>query len=490
MSATKPRILVAGVGPVPPERPDHLFAPGLRVWGIARELAHAGHPVRLVCARFGETGDGGAVRYDLEPAAEPTLAEGEELTTPERGGWGGLLAAQIADFGPAAAIGSTDLMNHALATADPPVPLWMDYFGDPMAERQMLALREDSDQGLADQWTMVAPALARADRVSGCSADQCAALLGQLGVVGRLNRHTVREPLVHCLPPWIEPIPMDMDAAPLVRGVRTPKDAFIVIQTGGFNTWLDVETLFAGLEIAMAANPRIHFAATGGAIAGHHGQGFARFKELVAQSPYGERFHLLGWLPLGQVPQVIQEGDVGLNVDLFCTEGRLGTRNRLLDWLLGGLPAISTPGCELALELDDEGLIQLIPHDNPKALAQAIFNVATDAKGARNIAESANKYLRETHAAEICLRPLLNWANAPKPASDLHRWKSGTEIPPALLIQARDGARAMRESQQQAQKLAWLERRLARLEGSRLVRWALALRGRRDLDADRSPEEL
>jgi hypothetical protein len=187
----------------------------------------------------------------------------------------------------------------------------MDYFGDPMAERQMLALRHGSDEGLADQWNLVAPALARADRLSGCSADQCAAILGQLGAVGRLGRFTVSDRLIHRLPPWIEPIPIDIDCEPLVRGTQMPQDAYLIIQTGGFNTWLDVHTLFAALELAMAANPRLHFAATGGAIPGHHVGGFQWFAAQVAKSQFKDRYHPLGWVPLGQVPRVISEGDLG-----------------------------------------------------------------------------------------------------------------------------------------------------------------------------------
>jgi hypothetical protein len=327
------RLLVVGVGPLPPERPDQLFAPGLRIWGIARELARAGHHVRLLCAGFGEHGLSLARRYDLkwERGEEPHLPEPEELRIPGEG-WAELIAIEAASFKARAAIGSTDVMNHALAESGIMIPIWMDFFGDPMAERQMLALRHGSDEGLLDQWTLVAPALARADRVSGCSTDQCAALLGQLGAVGRLNRHTVSDRLIKCLPPWVELIPIDIDSEPAVRGPLAPEEAFIIVQTGGFNTWLDVETLFAALERAMAANERIHFAATGGAIPGHHEGGFEWFAAQVEKSPFRDRFHLLGWLPLGMVPRVISEGDLGLNVDLPCPEGILGTRNRLMDY--------------------------------------------------------------------------------------------------------------------------------------------------------------
>ena len=35
---------------------------------------------------------------------------------------------------------------------------------------------------------------------------------------------------------------------PIVRGRHVPEGAFIVLWSGGYNVWSDVDTLFAGLE--------------------------------------------------------------------------------------------------------------------------------------------------------------------------------------------------------------------------------------------------
>jgi hypothetical protein len=408
----------------------------------------------------------------------------------DRDGWGPLLAREAAQCGALAAVGTTDVMNHALAMAGLDVPIWMDYFGDPMAERQMLALRLGSDGGLADQWALVAPALARADRLSGCSTAQCGAIEGQLGAMGRLGRHTARERLVHRIPPWIEPIQRPAAAAPVLRGVRVPGDAFLVIQTGGFNTWLDVQTLFEGLERAMAAEPRLHFAATGGAIPGHGGGGFEWFERAAQSSRFRSRYHLLGWLPLAQVPQVIAEADATLNVDLECAEGRLGTRNRLMDWLLGRAAVISTPGCELAIELGDRGYIDLIPHGAPGAVAEALARVVAQPGEARRRAAAGEQYLREAHRPATCLKPLLDWAREPKPASDLLNEAGQGKDPRSLRSRALGAVALADQARRLAARAEWLQRRLARIEGSRLVRWALFVRGRGDLEdgpPDRQP---
>jgi hypothetical protein len=501
------RMLVAGVGPLPPENQGRVFAPGLRAWGIARELARAGHPTRLVCTRFGE-GGATATRYDLAigPGAA-VLPEGHPLTPPNAGdnasdadnagngnnarvhgnavgaGLAALLADEARDWGAQAAVGTSDVMNLALAQSGLEIPIWMDYLGDPMAERQLLALRHGSDGGVDDQWAMLAPVLARADKLSGCSTEQCAALLGELGAVGRLGRHTATYPLVHCVYPWVEPIAPLPAAKPLLRGSKVPANAFLAIQTGGFNTWLDVEMLFAALELAMAKAPRVHFAVAGGAIPGHYGRGYEWFEQQVKASPRRDRYHLLGWLAAGDVPRLLAEADLGLNLDLPCAEGILGTRSRLLDWLLAGLPIVSTPGCETAQEMAAAGYLTLAPMGDAKAAARAIVAAAAARpEFLREAARQGSRWLAKAHAPEACLRPLLAWAEAPKPAPDLQAWRLGEDEPPALWRQAAQAAQALAARRRSEQKTAWMEQKLARLEGSRWVRMALRLRGREDLE--------
>ncbi|MBI3735447.1 hypothetical protein HY256_02920, partial [Candidatus Sumerlaeota bacterium] len=356
------------------------------------------------------------------------------------------LRSEAQDFGAAAAIGSTDLMNRALAETELGIPLWCDFFGDPMAERQMLAMIHGSDDGLSGQWEMMVPALRRADRLSGCSRRQVGAIEGEMATLGRLNRHTAHERLVACIPPWIEPIPPSASQTKLLRGVKMPEDAFIVLQTGGFNSWLDARTLFAALESAMAENPKIYFAATGGAIPGHNNKTYDLFASLVSASRNKERYHLLGWIPLGDVPRVIAEADLGLNVDLPCLEGWLGTRNRIMDWIMGGLPVVSTLGTELVEELNRHGLIRTTAQGDAKKLAELILEMAGNRHASRGQAEQARAHLIEAYSAHRCLNPLLDWASAPSHAPDLAAWQNNRATPSQLWRDAENNPSALDEA--------------------------------------------
>lgn len=472
------KILVAGVGPLPPEAPEKLFAPGLRVWGIARELARAGHPVRLVALRaFGETRR--LCVYDLVPSSEDvTLPIARILEEPGEA-LEDLVTSEMISFAPAALVGTSDIMNEALAKAasvSHGLPLWCDYDGDPMAERQMLSWLHGNDDGLGAQWKIMLPALAMADRLSGTTQHQVGALLGQLATKGRMNRHTATTPLVERIPIWVKPVPAGDEKGPFVRGVVAPQDAFLVVQTGGFNTWLDVPNLVKSLELVMEQSPRVHFVCTGGAIPGHNEKTYAEFERLVDASKFRERFHRLGWVPLGRVPQILSECDAALNVDLPCAEGWLGNRNRIMDWILAGLPVVSTIGSEVVEDLATRGFLFGAKQADADSVAKELMRSMADPGASRAKSTAGAEYLRETHSPERCLKPLIEWCANPVRAPDLVAWENKSAHPPILYTILNSLGDALSSVQMLKSDLSRSQARLKALEGSRLVRVAAALR--------------
>ena len=321
----------------------------------------------------------------------------------------------------------------------------------------MLARLDRTDRNLTDQWETLAPVLRRADRLSGCSRYQVGALLGELASMGRLNQHTVSEQLVSLLPPWIEGIEPTAGPGPFLRGVCVPQEAIIAVQTGGFNTWLDVDTLFNALEAAMGASEKLHFAATGGPIAGHNEETFGQFEALIARSPHRDRYHLLGWLPLGQVPRILAESDLAINVDRPSPEGWLGTRTRLLDWIAAGLPVVSTEGTELVQMLAERELIFAVAQGDSQAVGQAIGRILDAPSDARERARAARVYLEERFSPSKCLESLICWARDPKPALDLQSWRMGESCPPALWSRGAGESGALgklQETQEESKVLA------------------------------------
>jgi hypothetical protein len=218
-----------------------------------------------------------------------------------------------------------------------------------MAEAQAKASVEGRNWPVAHTWSLLAPVLQAADRISVVSERQRYATIGELGAAGRLTAETCGYEFTAVIPCALVPIDETPPRAPgpregMVRGRLVPEGAFVVLWSGGFNVWSDVLTLARGLEGAMDREPRLHFVATGGAVPGLDSSTWERFRELVLRSPHRERFHLEGWVTGDRVAGYVEEADLGVLADRMVYEGLLGSKNRVLQWMGAGLPVLNRLG--------------------------------------------------------------------------------------------------------------------------------------------------
>ena len=432
------RILLLGIAPLPFERSKNHSAPGLRAWQFCQPLLADGHRVCLVT--FGEPLPG-----EPAPAGEGLtrvcLAPGDFMDQ-------GRLQQELSRFGPDAVVAASSYQctraASLLGQLAPDLPLWVDLPGDMMAEAQLRAATAgvESDPGeppvpdfVADYRSILLPALGRADRFSVVSARQRLCLVGQLGLAGRLGPETLGQELVAVIPASVE-------APPATEEGKPPEDLpdegrFVIISSGSFNTWMDIETLFEGLSRAMSRDSRIHFVAAGGAVSGHCEAPLARFKSLVRGSRLRHRFHLRGWLWPEQLRGLYARADLGLNLDLPCYEAELGSRNRVLDWLRHGLCCLTTPCSEFTAELTDLGLALAVPPAEPEALARLLCQLAGPRRGElAPMAEAARRHVLQRQGHALTTAPLRRWARAPARAGDTSRGEAGAAVPSAADLQA------------------------------------------------------
>ena len=412
-------VLILGVGPLPVDNQDRLYAPGLRTWHFARVLGgNNKHRVTVGVIEFGDLS--GAAR----PSSQPRREEASERiaivrlnydpeATPEA------LATlhRITRFD--CVVATTDVMNRLATTIPVRLPLWLDFNGEPFTEKQLQGAVYGSDAALADQWGFLLPALIGGDRFSTATVAQKHAALGQLGFAGRLNQATAGEELVHDLLPCSRVM--------LDRGIGTPyavksriipAGSFMALWSGGYNSWMDPETLARGVEMAIERNPNIFFVSTGGEIGGHNTETFKRFRAIVDQSPVASHFHFTGWLPTENIPSIYRQADLALNVDSFSYEGELGHRNRIVDWVLFEVPVATTVLCELSRTLDARGLVSRVEIGDPESLARAILDAAADRATAKARAKSARQFFDSEYSDERVFEPLVRWVESPRFAGD------------------------------------------------------------------------
>jgi glycosyltransferase involved in cell wall biosynthesis len=330
-----------------------------------------------------------------------------------------VLAGLLESFRPDGAVGISAWPSYlgALYLA-PDLPFWADLFGSPLAEGQAKAFQSADDSLLEPFARFERVIMGRADVISTVSVYQEHATVGALAAHGRLNRFTDGYRLAYTIPATLDPRRLPPADSPFLRGKIVPDDAFVVLWSGGFNTWTDVDTLYNGLVEAIAANPHLHFVATGGALPPHDARTFPRFQEMAAASPFKERFHLLGWLPFEGLHNYYLESDLGLLLDRWSYEGVLGSRTRLLDWLLYGLPAVVTETAYLTEELVQEGLAFSFRHGSPAGLAQRLLELAARPEHLSQAAQKGLAFVTGLYSYPVACRHLLDWAANPAQAPD------------------------------------------------------------------------
>ena len=415
------RVLLIGTGPLPEDGPRELGFPQLRARQFLRPLLGAGHDVMLATL----------TRRDLlsdrdrpavnEPASR-SLHVGRATRSfafapvlPDEPGRFLRLRDLRREFSPDVVVTAGPFLPMAAgARAAGDEPLWVDVPGDPMCEAQAKALRSGSTDPIHRYRQMLGQALARGDRFSVISRTQRGSLIGALGLAGRLTGDAVGDELVHVVPGSVEGLP-DPGDAPLPNAFPDlPDDALTVLFCGGYNNWLDGETLLNGLLKAMDQEPRIHFVSTGGALPGHDESTYHRVRTGAAASPHAARFHFLGWVPLETLPAVFDRAWLSLSVDRPCYEAEFGARTRILESLERGVPVCSTDLCDLTHELAADGLIHTMPTGDADAVASTLVDLAAGRKTLSP--QDGWTRLRERYGLTATTKPLLDWVDDPRRA--------------------------------------------------------------------------
>jgi polysaccharide biosynthesis protein PslH len=298
-------------------------------------------------------------------------------------------------------------------------PRFIDLAGDLAAEAQLRAAQA-GDGVLAEYLSVLARALAVGDRFSVVGPTQRLVVLGQLGAAGRFTGSTVGQDPVAVVPlaaegPSIEP--------PL------PAQGFRVLWSGSYNTWMDPDTLFDGLEAVMARRPEVVFVSTGGPVADHDEDTFGRFWSRARRSAFANRFEDRGRVSRREAVETLGGCHVGLSVSRDCFEAQFGSRQRLVEGLAYGRPAITTALGDLsaAIAVGEAGIV--VPPGDPAALAAAIGALADDRSRLAAFSGNARRLWEQRFRYRETTAPLQDWLRDPR------RW------PPGALGQ--DGIRAL-----------------------------------------------
>jgi len=409
------RVLVTGVAPLPFENQRINYALNNRTWLIAKALMEEGHQVCLLGLRVkGAYFDEERLDEILFQKIHANLSYyslAREVFRPK------LLNRHYRDFRPDCIVGAGTVPSSYAVRIRTDKPMWADLFGSLLAEAQAKAAVYDDDFYPAFWRRLEIMTLKRADIFSTVSIPQKYAVIGELGLLGRLNKHTLNYDFIRVMPICLDDEPFSHSKV-VLRNKLVNEDDFVIFWSGGYNTWTDVDMLFVGLVKAMADNKKIRFVSTGGAIERHDDITFSRFVGKVKPSGFSERFIFLGWIPTHDVGNYYLESDVGINIDRFSYEAFLGGRNRINEMMKASLPIITTKISEISDLVEKKELGITVPLGDSDALAGAILSMAADPARLRRYRENLAKYSLQELSYKTVMNPLKEWVRDPRVAPD------------------------------------------------------------------------
>jgi len=185
-----------------------------------------------------------------------------------------------------------------------------------------------------------------------------------------------------------------------------------VLSAGGYNTWVDTDTLFAGLEEAMARCPDLVFVSTGGPVF-EHDSAHRVFWERARASRFAARFRDLGRVTRPALRQALAESHVALSIARRSLEAELGSRQRAVEAMAYGRPVVITGLGDLARAIDEAGAGVAVAPGDPAALAGALVGLAEDRAALAARGRSARALWEETGRPETTAAPILEWAARP-----------------------------------------------------------------------------
>ncbi len=408
-------VLVIGYAPLPSENPQRLYAGSIRTDAFVNVLKKKNN-VRLLGMRIK-----GSYRDEKKlPVIIMDFLKGFEYFSIDDKQFSNLnlLKKLSNDFRPDIVVGVNSVPSYYAALLELNKPFWADLNGSLICEFQLKAAAEKDNFYLWHFLRIELDIIHNADKFSVVSMPQKYELIGELAAIGRINSLNIFYNFVEVIQNPILPLEYKHNKN-VIRGKFVNKDDFIVLWTGGYNYWTDVNFLFKGLETTMRLNKKIKFVSLGGGIAGHNNKTFERFKKLVETSDFKDNFIFIGWVETEDVPNYYFESNVGINIDSYSYETLTGARNRLNDMMKAGLPILTTLGTEISKIIKEYDLGFTIDIGDQDSFTNRILELSnTPIQRLKSIGEKGRDYAIKHWQSKMVLKEFLNWVQDPQQSPD------------------------------------------------------------------------
>jgi glycosyltransferase involved in cell wall biosynthesis len=397
VTGAAPRILLITFDVIGPR----IGGSAIRVLGLARALAEAGHQPTIAAARLEEG-------YPTQPFPLQPF----DNASPRKALKPLLEAADVAVL-PLHALARIPFLRKAS------IPLVFDIY-DPILFELMETAPHDAAnhaEPLRGHVQLLRHVLRRGDFFICASERQRDFWLGALAANGRITGFAAADPerrdLIDVVPFGIDPTLMPpapagrlslTAAIPALAGAER-----IIVWPGGLWNWTDAEVLMKAMRALEKSSPGIHLVLFAGT---HPGDGHVETSSAKKTRALAHEFQLAGrsvhfiddYVPYAERSRYLAECDAAVSTHRANLESRFAYRTRLLDCVWAGLPIVCTEGDVMSEMVARHGFGVVVPAGDAAALADSLERISSD----QHFAADCRAHICEN-------RRLFDWNEAVKP---------------------------------------------------------------------------
>ncbi len=412
-----------------------MAGPAIRSLELSRQLARAGHEVRLavpISTDLDREAFEVVTYHPQQPETLRRLAAGCDVAVVQ--GW---------------------VLEHNAFLRQAGAAIAVDLY-DPFQLEYLASVALDPTPGKFPPWEDVLGTIVEQVRVGDffmCASERQRDMwIGALSVLNRVNSQTYEAD--HTLRSLIDVVPFGIPGeppqwtAPAIRGVipGIGPDDVVLLWGGGIYNWFDPLTLIESVGQVAQRLPGLRLVFMS---ASHPSPDVPRMEMLDRAQELAGRLGLTGrhvffnegWVPYDRRADWLLEADVGVSTHLDHAETRFSFRTRVLDYFWAGLPILCTAGDTLAEVVEREDLGFTVPPQDARATAEAIERLAADRPGRERRAARVRR-VAASMTWERAAAPLLRFCAAPRRAPDLASLPLGSALPVPMRSDAERRRRA------------------------------------------------
>jgi glycosyltransferase involved in cell wall biosynthesis len=385
--------LIISVGPVPTSKESIVEGGGLRAWGIAKGLNSHGIKVTVAVPED----------FPLEPE---TTGEGIKVCNWSFSNLKGLCEKNDSVY---VLYSRGDLMKFVATEIDGKQPLVVDLYVPIYIESLARNTRKDFT-GLTDHlnnvdhWNYAFP---RGDYFLCANNCQYHLYNGTLSAFGRINPVTYDSDLLNIVPFGVHEEKPVHDKT-VFKGKIIGKDDFMILWFGGIYPWFDIHPLLDAVEKLSQKYSKIKLVILGGRnpFVGEP-EFIDKYESVVkycqTRNTFDKSVFFVDWIPYEERGNWYLEADLLVNLHNIGIESIYAWRTRVVDFIWGELPMLTSGGDELSESLVQKDAAIILDNNSAGEIYKNIEALYNDQEKLTNLKENMIKAKSELYWGNITL---------------------------------------------------------------------------------------